>query len=247
MIKHYIIMSSSYSDGKRIALDITDEKLLNSQSIGKIIEDIRANCDQDVPLSAHYIQTESLSWESVLRYDPFFEDVECVETVDEFTEKVKKDRKLSGLDVANYIAANVLCTHLKLEKLVYMAYADYLCESGKKLFDDKIYAFTYGPVIESVYETYKRSGIETVYPKDISGEYIISEKMPFRSRILFAKDGVKKIRSIDRTLKKYSKLSAFELVDLTHKAGTPWNRVNSSYPYSEISDFLIKEFHYIEN
>lgn len=33
MAKHYIIMSSSYTDGTRVALDITEGSLLNSEAI----------------------------------------------------------------------------------------------------------------------------------------------------------------------------------------------------------------------
>lgn len=55
----------------------------------------------------------------------------------------------------HYILARHTCTHLELEKLGYMCYADYLCRTGKKLFKDTVYAFKYGPVVESVYEKYK--------------------------------------------------------------------------------------------
>ena len=71
MIKHYIIMSSSYTDGSRVALDITEDCFLNSKAIAEMIEEIRKNCGKDVPLSTHFIETESASWDSVVAYDPF--------------------------------------------------------------------------------------------------------------------------------------------------------------------------------
>ena len=43
MIKHYIIMSSSYTDGSRVALDITEDRFLNSKAIAEMIEEIRKN------------------------------------------------------------------------------------------------------------------------------------------------------------------------------------------------------------
>lgn len=131
MVKHYIIMSSSYTDGTRIALDITEESLLNGAEIKKIIQEIQSLCDKDVPLSTHLIETESAQWDSVKAYDPFFEDVVCTDSVKIFAEKIKKGRTLTGLDVATYILTQVKCTHLSLEKLAYFAYADYLCSSGK--------------------------------------------------------------------------------------------------------------------
>ena len=138
MAKHYIIMSSSYTDGTRVALDITEARLLNSEAIAEIIKEIKQRCGKDVPLSTHLIETDSDSWESVAKYDPFFEGVECARSVADFSEKIKKGRVLTGLDVATYILSKIKCTHLSLEKLVYFAYADYLCDHSARLFEDDI-------------------------------------------------------------------------------------------------------------
>ncbi len=249
MIKHYIIMSSSYTDGARVALDITKHSLLNSEAIAKIIKDIKQNCGKDVPLSTHLIETESDSWGSIVEYDPFFEDVECTKSVTEFSEKIKKGRVLTGLDVATYILSKVKCTHLSLEKLVYFSYADYLCEHFERLFEDRIYAFTHGPVISSVYETYKRSGFQYVKPLEFDIDRDVQtyvKELPARSRILFAKDGAKKLFSIDKTIEKYGKCSARELVDFTHRSGSPWSHVDSTKAYQIISDDLIIKHHHVE-
>ena len=250
MVKHYIIMSSSYTDGTRVALDITEVSLLNSRAIEKIIQDIKQSCGKDVPLSTHLIETESDSWASVAEYDPFFENVERVKSVEEFSEKIRKGRILSGLDVANYILSKIKCTHLSLEKLVYFAYADYLCEYSERLFEDQIFAFTHGPVVDSVYETYKRSG--SLYVKalefgDDSDVQVGVKELPARSRILFAKNGTEKLRSIDQTIRKYGKYTAGALVDLTHRSGSPWSHVDSTKAYQPISDELIIAHHHIES
>lgn len=251
MAKHYIIMSSSYIDGARVALDITDGSKLNDTAISEIISIIKQSCGEDVPLSTHFVETESDTWDSVSEYDPFFKDVVLVTSVSEFSDKVKKSRRLTGLDVANYILSTIRCTHLSLEKLVYFAYADYLCahKAKDRLFEDRIYAFTHGPVIESVYETYKKSGYQYVKPLESVKDSIIKtdvNELPARSRILFAANGADKLRSINQTIKKYSHLSAGALVDLTHREGTPWHRVDSTKQYEVIPDDLILEYHYIE-
>lgn len=249
MVKHYIIMSSSYTDGTRVALDIAEVSLLNSDSIAKIILEIKQSCGNDVPLSTHLIETESDSWTSVTEYDPFFESVECAKSVSEFSEKIKKGRTLTGLDVAAYILSKIKCTHLSLEKLVYFAYADYLCEHSKRLFEDRIYAFTHGPVVDSVYKTYKRSGSQYIKPLEFGIDSDVQagiKELPARSRILFAKDGAEKLRSIDRTIQKYGSYSAGALVDITHRIGSPWSYVDSSKAYQTISDELITAYHYVE-
>lgn len=245
MFKHYIIMSSSYSNGKRIALDITNKEQLNTENIKQIINYIKEMCDKEIPLSTHYIETDSESWKSVEQYDPFFEDVECISNKEDFAALIRQDRTLVGLDIAKYIISKHLCTHLELEKLVYFCYADYLCQYSEKLFEDKVYAFTHGPVIESVYSKFKRTGRQFILDENMEVSSTIKE-MPAKSRILFAKDGAKKIQSIDKTLEKYEKCTAGYLVDLTHRDGSPWSRVDSSKSYQTISDSLIKEYHYIE-
>lgn len=249
MAKHYIIMSSSYTDGTRVALDITEVDLLNSTTIAKIMKDIKQSCGEDVPLSTHLIETDSDSWVSVGEYDPFFADVECTKSVKEFSEKIKKSRVLTGLDVASYILSQIKCTHLSLEKLVYFAYADYLCEHSEHLFEDRIFAFTHGPVVDSVYETYKRSGSQYVKPLEFGEDSDVQigvKELPARSRILFAKDGIKKLRSIDQTIHKYGKYTAAALVDRTHRAGAPWSYVDSAKAYQIIPDELIMAYHHVE-
>lgn len=249
MAKHYIIMSSSYTDGTRVALDITEVRLLNSEAIAQIIQDIKQSCGKDVPLSTHLIETASDTWASVAAYDPFFDDVVCANSVAEFSEKIKKGRVLTGLDVATYILSKIRCTHLSLEKLVYFAYADYLCEYSERLFEDKIYAFAHGPVIDSVYETYKQSGYKYVEPLAQEHDSDLRtgvKEMPAKSRILFAKDGAEKLRAIDQTIKKYGKYTAGTLVSLTHRKGSPWSHVNSARAYQVISDELIMSHHHVE-
>ena len=247
MIKHYIIMSSSYTAGTRIALDITDAKLLNSQTLEKIIHEIKSRCGSDIPLSTHLIETGSESWDSVKEYDPFFEGVDCVKSLSVFLDRIQQGRLLSGLDVAKYILTKRKCTHLSLEKLVYLAYAEYLCNYSDRLFEDKIYAFSYGPVVESVYETYKRSGYNQLVPyssdKNIRTDV---KELPAKSRILFAKNGATKLHSIDQTIEKYGKYSAYTLVAITHREGSPWSKVDSTKSYEEIPDDFIRAYHYAE-
>lgn len=241
MITHYIIMSSSYSKGKRIALNnLVKEK--DYIELKEIVQDIIKKCGKDVSLSTHFVQTDSESWESVIEKDHFFKGVEVINSKEKFIELIQKDRTLKGLDVAKYILSKVKCTHLKLEKLVYLCFAEYLCQYGRELYIDRIYAYRYGPVVESVYEKYKGYGYKEIDDTDIDATDIF--EMPSRSRILFAEEGISKIKSIDDTLEKYGVLSAGDLVDLTHKIDTPWflsgeGKLNNKI----IKNDIIKKFH----
>ena len=90
MVKHYIIMSSSYTDGARVALDITEASQLNSDAIAKIIREIKQSCGDDVPLSTHLIETGTESWESVVKYDLFLRASSAFRRCQIFRRKSKK-------------------------------------------------------------------------------------------------------------------------------------------------------------
>lgn len=247
MITHFIFMSSSYTLGKRIALDFVVEDEEIQGKLKKYLDKIITECGRDVSISTHIIQSEDVTWESVCSSDHFFKGVEVIKSLDKFIKLIKQDRKLKGVDVAKYILSKVKCTQLKLQKLVYLCFADYLCDTGKELFTDPIYAFKYGPVVGTVYEKYKKYGYKSIEEEKEDIDATVSE-MPAKSRILFAEDGTEKIISIDSTLKKYGHLTAGQLVDLTHRESTPWTKTQKvTWPFrSEIKPEVIKEYHKFE-
>ena len=244
MAKHFVIMSSSYSKGTRIAIDYAKKEELNTEFIEEQVKKIKKACGDTVPISIHTVQTETEEWSSLVKADQFFQDFEVV-NIDEFIMFVKIDRKLRGIDVAKYILSKIQCTHLKLQKLVYLCYAEYLTQNKERLFEDKIYAFRYGPVIQTVYNEYKTFGDDTVQDDDVLVREILNI-MPARSRILFADSGTKKLECIDEVIKKYGDYKASELVELTHQEKTPWSKTYSNENFQEIEDETILEYHNYE-
>lgn len=245
MIKHYIIMSSAYSIGKRVVLDYCYSDIIDMDKIQKDIDYIIEKCGEDLSISSHSIQTKSISWDSVVKTDSFFKDTLVVKSKEEFVDIVLKDRKLIGTDIAKYILSVIPCTHLKLQKLTYLCYAEYLCNEGERLFEDKILSYKLGPIISSIYNKYTKSGKNLLEAEDDEITYEEdSIKLPIRSRIIASKNGFKKLLSIDKTLNTYGNYSASFLVDITHRKNTPWNksRINES-TYTEITDELIKKYH----
>lgn len=210
------------------------------------IDYITNKCGSDISISTHYLKTNNDTWNSVVAYDKYFLDVKLISDIVEFSDLILCDRNLDGLDVAKYIVAKIPCTHLKLEKLTYFCYAEYLCEKKKKLFKDTIYAYRLGPVIESVYKKYRKKAFSSI--EDNKKLYNDAEKRAaIKSRIIASHNGLEKLVSIENTLKKYSNLSASELVALTHKRNSPWyisdeGKINNK----EISDEIILKYHKYE-
>ena len=214
------------------------------QTFRQIIQSVKKECGNDVSITTHIIETDSKKFDSVKKVDRFFNDVYLVTNLNEFIKLVRKDRKLEAMDVAKYILTKRPCNHLLLEKLVYFCYADYLVATKKKLFDDKIYAYTYGPIINSIYSKFKRRGLDELKVEEIDGNFEPNSYLPARSRILSADDGFLKCFIIERTLLKLSKLDVWDIVNLTHKKGSPWERTQQS---CVILDSDILKYHYVED
>jgi uncharacterized phage-associated protein len=133
-------------------------------------------------------------------------------------------------------------THMKLQKLVYMAYGWYYAYYGEPLFKDDIVAWTHGPVVPSLYlvlKNYGRQPIDHLVEKGTrtdrdeleSQDYTIhfSEKelcnlseQEKTERIEIEK-GIESILSI--VWRDYSDLTAGQLRNLTHRPETPWGQL----------------------
>lgn len=116
------------------------------------------------------------------------------------------------LDIANKILAKPnseyeeLISNMKLQKLLYYMQGFHLAYFGTPLFDDRIEAWQYGPVVPSVYDhfhKYKSQGIKPESEKIIT----LSEE----EEHLF-----------DEVYKVYGEYSAIGLMNMTHSE-FPWS------------------------
>ncbi|MDT2260634.1 hypothetical protein P7H06_15540 [Paenibacillus larvae] len=92
----------------------------------------------DAQLGIHKIATDSVTWRSVVEKDSFFEDVFVTTDIEKFVRLIAEDQELKAYDVAKFILSTVQVSHLKLQKLLYYVYADFLLATGKKLFKEPI-------------------------------------------------------------------------------------------------------------
>ena len=127
-------------------------------------------------------------------------------------------------------------THLKIQKMLYYAEGVYLAMENKSLFDNKIYAWTHGPVIKEVYEKLKIYGKNEI---EFDENYwnIISEIN--RNASLF---GI-----LQSVYDNYGGYTAWQLREKTHAVGGPWQiTVDTKGMNKEISKKLIKDY-FIKN
>ena len=122
-------------------------------------------------------------------------------------------------------------TPMQLMKLVYIAYGWCLAMHNAKLFDDRIEAWKYGPVIPNLYHATKHFG-GNIIPHSLIANSPVSN--PDLETFL------------DSIVQNYGQFSGIALSNLTHRQGTPWQQVyRPEVPGIQIPDELIKA-HYQE-
>jgi uncharacterized phage-associated protein len=136
---------------------------------------------------------------------------------------------LSPFDVANWFVCNVdreagdSITHLKLQKLLYYAQAWTLVLKGKPLFDEDFEAWAHGPVLRTIYDSYKGYGFEAL--PSCSCENDITD------------DVAELLGEVDRV---YGEKNAKYLEALTHSE-IPWKFARGSLSSEERCNAIISK------
>ncbi len=241
MVKHIIFLSSSYTQKERIAYHIPLMSEADLDKAKKVQMELKKKIAGKTQYSIYSVTTKDESWQSVVELDRFYADVRKVSELNDFVKLIIKDLQLEALDVAKYIISCTNCTHLKLQKLLYLCYQEYLHLAQKKMFRDKIYAYDLGPVIYSVYQAYKGTPGAITLATDRTIE-IPYDQLAKKSRIIFADDGFRILFCIDKVIERYGNMTAAELVDLTHSPNSAWAKAYKKGQFNtEIPDDLIFE------
>lgn len=119
-----------------------------------------------------------------------------------------------SIDIANLFIVrhgkDLRPTNLSLNKLVYYAQAESLREGAGPLFSDNIEAWDYGPVEPAVYRAFKSWG-RSVITEPTAQVAASPAEMSHASSI------------VDAVADKFGALSAFDLVEFSHREGGAWH------------------------
>ncbi len=113
-------------------------------------------------------------------------------------------------------------TNLKLQKLLYFVQAICLVSFKEKAYHEKILAWSYGPVVNEVYQLYKKNHAEG-----------IKSKATIKNISL----GLKKV--IEEVVNCYGPIDANKLIDFTHEE-EPWQKTKIN---DEITIDLIEKYY----
>lgn len=117
-------------------------------------------------------------------------------------------------------------SNLKLQKLLYYVQGFNLAIFDEPLFDDKIYAWQYGPVVKTVYDEYKIKGAGGIVLED--DDFDIKSVLKKKKQ----RDLLKEVNDI------YGQFSAIKLMNMTHSE-PPWKNTNMN---EEISHKKLREY-----
>lgn len=113
---------------------------------------------------------------------------------------------------------------IKLVKLCYFGYGWALSILEKRLIDEDIQAWKWGPVIPSIYHSFKHHGREPITEFTPSIE-MSSEEGIQQQKYFSIDEETDEGRILSIVWGIYRNRTFSELVDMTHKKGTPWYKV----------------------
>ncbi|OUR62765.1 hypothetical protein A9Q74_03580 [Colwellia sp. 39_35_sub15_T18] len=136
--------------------------------------------------------------------------------------------------IANYFidkahSENINMSTLKLMKIVYIAHGWGLAVLSKNILGgEHVEAWQHGPVIPSLYHSFKKFGSNPI--KEYATEFKFNDLDDDPDNFSFDTI-IPKVEDSDTNLKQvldfvwsvYKQYTGFDLVNMTHQAGTPWS------------------------
>lgn len=148
----------------------------------------------------------------------------------------------SALLVADYLLAHSTgnLTPVHVLKMAYFCHGYTLAMKDRPLIIDQAEAWPYGPVYPILYNYVRGFGNQPVTRLPYCGTGIFDEDIGDRRSFLQQTLGDTDIP--DGVLKVFGELSGSELIELTHKAGSPWDRCYVKGKNRPIPDHITKEY-----
>jgi uncharacterized phage-associated protein len=149
----------------------------------------------------------------------------------EFLELAKKDSKQ--------------LTPMQLQKLVYFAYGWYLAITGKRLINERVEAWEWGPVVPSLYSEFKRFGSDPItdLAREAAFQGLTATLRPYRVKSGNNIEDGEALQIIRRVWEIYGKYSASQLSTMTHEPNSPWAQTpDKDIRGTDIPDNLIASY-----
>ncbi len=133
-------------------------------------------------------------------------------------------------------------TQIDVQKICYFLSGHHLLDHGRPMIHSEFEAWDFGPVQRSVYNSFKQFGREPI--SELATAFDPIRRQP-KELSTISENSVRD--TIEKYLPLYLGIPSFELVEMTHRPGTPWTRTQDSGKRSanigmRISNELITEY-----
>lgn len=126
---------------------------------------------------------------------------------------------LSNNFIARSLNNNIEISPMKLQKMLYYTYRDYLKETGNSLFSNRFATWKYGPVLEDVYHEFKHYRGNPILNYDVEWDDAFNKRKAYKVN----ENTVDKLEDTLNTIWQTTKYkSAQELSTLTHSTDGAW-------------------------
>lgn len=109
---------------------------------------------------------------------------------------------------------------MRLLKIIFYAHGWYLAANDTPLFRQPVEAWEHGPVVKVVRDAFKEFGKRPIDRFAEKLDLATGELVPVAARLDEQDE-----EFVSSVFRDYSKHTAFELSDMTHVKGSPWDRV----------------------
>lgn len=116
--------------------------------------------------------------------------------------------------------AGVPMTNMALQKMVYLAHGWHIFRTGQPLAINHFEAWEFGPVVKCLYDALKSYGNQPV-----TGRITWFNALENRVEVARAPIEDRQRTFLGALFNCYGRLKAFQLSNLTHASGGPWDRV----------------------
>jgi uncharacterized phage-associated protein len=111
-------------------------------------------------------------------------------------------------------------TNMAVQKIAYFAHGWYLAENGQPLVKQEFEAWRNGPVLRGVWEALRASGSAPVAFRSRKLDPMTGELYEVKPNLTEAD-----LAFVRRIVRMYGSRGAFELSEITHRPGSPWDAV----------------------
>lgn len=118
---------------------------------------------------------------------------------------------------------------MKLQKLVYYAHGWTLGTLNKPLINEQIEAWKFGPVVPTIFHAAKEHGNNNINKPLLEFDFDADSLEFTPCKPTVDANNKEIIELLDVIWEVYGRLPAYQLSNMTHLSGTPWDTINKKY------------------